>query len=72
MAGEHRLRRVLGPVQLTSLGVWLLVGFCIYFGYGRKHSVMARHLAHEINTHGVSPAGAPATHTGGEPDDLVE
>jgi APA family basic amino acid/polyamine antiporter len=51
------------------LGVWLLVGFLVYFGYGRKHSVMARHLAHEITAHGVSPAGAPVTHTGVEPDD---
>jgi APA family basic amino acid/polyamine antiporter len=27
------------------LGIWLLAGFVIYFGYGRKRSVMARHLA---------------------------
>jgi APA family basic amino acid/polyamine antiporter len=38
--------------------VWLLIGFAIYFGYGRKHSVMARRLAQEIKEHGVSPAGA--------------
>jgi APA family basic amino acid/polyamine antiporter len=44
------------------LGVWLLIGFLIYFGYGRKHSVMARYLAHEITAHGVSPAGAAVTH----------
>ena len=37
------------------LGVWLLIGFLIYFGYGRKHSIMARYLAHEITAHGVSP-----------------
>ena len=41
------------------LGVWLLIGFAIYFGYGRRHSVMSRYLAHEITAHGVSPAGAP-------------
>ena len=29
------------------LFVWLLIGFAIYFGYGRKHSVMARHLERE-------------------------
>jgi basic amino acid/polyamine antiporter, APA family len=43
------------------LGVWLLIGFAIYFGYGRRHSVMVRYLAHEITTHGVSPAGATGT-----------
>ena len=35
------------PVMLTlpadtwiRLGVWLVIGFAIYFGYSRKHSVL--------------------------------
>src|SRR5262245_21381270 len=36
---------------------WLLLGLLIYFLYGRRHSVMARHTEHEIQTHGISPAG---------------
>jgi APA family basic amino acid/polyamine antiporter len=32
LPGENWLRLV----------VWLLIGLCIYFGYGRRHSVMAR------------------------------
>jgi basic amino acid/polyamine antiporter, APA family len=42
------------------LGVWLLIGFVIYFTYGRRHSRMRAHLGHEITRHGVSPAGSPA------------
>lgn len=30
MAGEHRLRRVLGPVQLTSLGIGAIIGTGIF------------------------------------------
>src|SRR5213594_2237703 len=30
MAGEHRLLRVLGPVQLTSLGVGAIIGAGIF------------------------------------------
>jgi APA family basic amino acid/polyamine antiporter len=41
------------------LGGWLLIGFVIYFSYGRRHSVMARYLSGEIKAHGVSPAGVP-------------
>src|SRR5256884_709891 len=44
--------------------IWLLIGLVIYFAYGRRHSVMARHLEHEIKTHGLSPAGQAV----GDPD----
>jgi APA family basic amino acid/polyamine antiporter len=40
------------------LGGWLLIGFVIYFSYGRHRSVMARYLKREIAKHGVSPAGS--------------
>jgi basic amino acid/polyamine antiporter, APA family len=32
----------LPPENWVRLAVWLLIGFVIYFAYGRKHSVMAR------------------------------
>src|SRR4026209_622283 len=34
MAGENRLRRVLGPVQLTSLGVGTVIGAGIFVATG--------------------------------------
>jgi len=34
MKGEHRLRRVLGPVQLTSLGVGAVIGAGIFVATG--------------------------------------
>ncbi|HLR07505.1 MAG TPA: amino acid permease C-terminal domain-containing protein, partial [Pyrinomonadaceae bacterium] len=37
--------------------VWLAIGLVIYFLYGRRHSVMSKHIEHEIKTHGISPAG---------------
>ena len=43
---------------------WLVIGLAIYLLYGRRHSVMARHTAHEIATHGISPAGQAV----GDPD----
>ncbi len=35
MAGEHRLRRILGPVQLTSLGVGAIIGTGIFVLVGQ-------------------------------------
>src|SRR3989449_4763559 len=41
MAGENRLRRVLGPVQLTSLGVGAIIGAGIFVGTGAAaHNVV--------------------------------
>src|SRR5213594_2233250 len=34
MKGEHRLRRILGPVQLTSLGVGAIIGAGIFVSTG--------------------------------------
>jgi len=38
---------------------WLALGLCIYFFYGRQHSILGKELRGEISTHGVSPAGMP-------------
>jgi APA family basic amino acid/polyamine antiporter len=36
---------------------WLAIGLCIYFTYGRHHSILGKELRGEISLHGVSPAG---------------
>jgi basic amino acid/polyamine antiporter, APA family len=43
---------------------WLGLGLVIFFIYGRRHSHMNRHLAHEVAAHGVSPRGQAV----GDPD----
>jgi APA family basic amino acid/polyamine antiporter len=40
------------------LGIWLIIGFGIYFSYGVRHSHLATTLDHEIAKHGLSPAGS--------------
>jgi basic amino acid/polyamine antiporter, APA family len=42
------------------LFLWLGIGFIIYFGYGRHHSVLGKELVGEVSRHGVSPAGSLA------------
>src|SRR5436190_5152794 len=41
MAGENRLRRVLGPISLTSLGVGAIIGAGIFIMTGRAAAVDA-------------------------------
>jgi len=38
--------------------IWLLIGFAIYFGYGRHHSVMARLRAQEAEELKVPSPGS--------------
>lgn len=41
--------------------IWLGIGLVIYFCFGRRHSKLARHLAHELSVHGVVPSTSLAT-----------
>jgi APA family basic amino acid/polyamine antiporter len=47
----------LPPANWWRLIAWLVLGLCIYFTYGRHHSILGKELRGEIDTHGVSPAG---------------
>jgi basic amino acid/polyamine antiporter, APA family len=47
--------------------IWLLIGFVIYFTYGKHHSVMSHYTEHEIKKQGVSGAGSLAGPEGGVP-----
>jgi len=51
------------------LAVWLLIGFAIYFGYGRRRSVMARYLHSGSSAGSVLPAPAIVTHSRQKTDD---
>jgi len=46
MAGENRLRRVLGPIQLTSLGVGAIIGAGFLSRPARPPTNVGRTLAH--------------------------
>jgi APA family basic amino acid/polyamine antiporter len=50
----------LPPENWLRLVGWLLFGFVLYFGYGRRHSVMRSNLEPEVRTRGVSGAEEPA------------
>jgi basic amino acid/polyamine antiporter, APA family len=36
----------LGRENWMRLGIWLVVGLVIYFGYGRRHSLLGRRASH--------------------------
>jgi len=44
------------------LFVWMALGLCIYFFYGRKHSVMTMELKKELSEHGTGGAYVSGTH----------
>jgi APA family basic amino acid/polyamine antiporter len=46
----------LPPENWLRLGGWLVLGFVIYFGYGRRHSVMSKYVPEEIKEHGLTPS----------------
>jgi APA family basic amino acid/polyamine antiporter len=61
MASNLLMMLYLGWENWLRLIVWLLVGFCIYFGYGKKRSTLAETLARELKGGGI--AGRARTET---------
>ncbi|HEV8058556.1 MAG TPA: amino acid permease [Gemmataceae bacterium] len=47
----------LPPANWYRLIGWLALGLFIYFGYGKRHSLLGKQLRGELSTHGVSGAG---------------
>src|ERR1700694_4667162 len=55
MKGEHRLRRVLGPVQLTSLGIGAIIGAGIFVATGAAaHNVAGPALMLSYTVAGIA------------------
>jgi basic amino acid/polyamine antiporter, APA family len=55
MKGEHRLRRILGPVQLTSLGVGAIIGAGIFVATGAAaHNVAGPALMLSYTVAGIT------------------
>ena len=68
MAGENRLRRVLGPVQLTSLGVGAIIGAGIFVATGAAARNVAGPGADALVRRGrASPASSPRSATPSSP-----
>ena len=44
-------------ITWLRLFIWLAIGFCIYFFYSRRHSLLTQHLMHEIQMRGEEPTG---------------
>jgi APA family basic amino acid/polyamine antiporter len=57
MASNLLMMFYLGWENWLRLFVWLAVGLCVYFSYGRHHSTMAMALEAELKAGGASPGG---------------
>src|SRR5919109_343571 len=55
MKGEHRLRRILGPIQLTSLGIGAIIGAGIFVATGAAaHNVAGPALMVSYTVAGIT------------------